>query len=482
MQAHLALLFATSCCALAGQDDPAPAAPRLVHVANWKRPTAGSVEILDVQAKSGRVVVTCDASHAVTVLDLSDPRAPRHLADHPLPQPAGELTSVAFHPELDVVLAVVEDPEPGAPGMLFAFDAKSGALLASVATGIEPDAVAIDPSGRFAAVANEAESFWLDPETETYCSGRGSVSFVDLSGLPDTLAVRTIELIDIAPFLAEASTHDRFLERSVGRSAHVVAAGGWPGCPIAECEPKAEGVVLVPLVGTHAELLEPEAVAFSPDGARLFVTLQENNLIAVFDVEEARLRAVWDLGITHHAADLHADDALEFSEALHALREPDGLAVTPDGRYVVTADEGDSESSRTRPRADAPVGGGRTLSVFDAATGALVGDTGDQLDRAAAAAGVYPDARSAKKGCEPEGVVTFLFEGQPYAAVALERASAVALVSLADPSAPRVSSVTPLPAGSVAPEGIEVLVRGDELFVLTANEVSGDVSVFALLR
>ena len=171
------------------------------------------------------------------------------------------------------------------------------------------------------------------------------------------------------------------------------------------------------------------------------------------------------------------DGKVSFETTLRAFREPDGVAVTPDGRHVITADEGDSSPSVGETGPGSTAGGGRTVSIFDARTGAFVADTGNQIDQRAHEAGVYPETRSGHRGCEPESVACFRCEGRTYAAVTLERANAVALVDVSDPELPVVRSVTPLPPGSIGPEGIAVLQARGRTHLLVANEVSGDLVV-----
>jgi DNA-binding beta-propeller fold protein YncE len=190
------------------------------------------------------------------------------------------------------------------------------------------------------------------------------------------------------------------------------------------------------------------------------------------------------LGTTAHAADLIDDDQARFEATLLAAREPDGIALTPGGRFLVTADEGDTDPKAGKTKPGLPAGGGRTLSVFDAETGAFIADTGDGIDRMAAARGTYPDARSPNKGSEPEMVTTFVWRGGSYAAVSLERANAVALVDLSSPQQPTVVTVAPIDrsekAGKVAPEGIAHFAAGERLFIYTANEKKGTVTALEL--
>jgi len=74
---------------------------------------------------------------------------------------------------------------------------------------------------------------------------------------------------------------------------------------------------------------------------------------------------------------------VKFNQSMTGLREPDGITTVANGRYFVTADEGDTDLDSSIPSEGKPISGGRTVSVFDAATGTLLGDTGNQLDEVA---------------------------------------------------------------------------------------------------
>jgi len=283
----------------------------------------------------------------------------------------------------------------------------------------------------------------------------------------------------------------RFADDPAQSTAHAIALPtelAVPGALRPEDERSLERAVdgeevLVPLRSSAPDWVEPEMAAFSPDGSVGYVTLQEHNAVLVIDVEHAAIAAVHGLGLPRHTADLLSDGQIEFAAEILALREPDGIAVTPDGRYFVTADEGDTDPKVGRTPAGLPVGGGRTLSVFATETGRLVGDTGNQLDQWAADAGLYPDGRSAAKGSEPEMVVSFELLGRIFAAVALERADAVALVDLSTPREPRVVAISAVGPDhgddSHGPEGLTHYrdPRTGLHWLFVANERSGTVAV-----
>ena len=117
---------------------------------------------------------------------------------------------------------------------------------------------------------------------------------------------------------------------------------------------------------------------------------------------------------------------------------------------------------------------GRTVSVFDARTGELLGDTGSQIDDAAAGAGAYDDSRSNRGGSEPEVLDLAQHRGVTLVAVGLERANSVALIDTSDPATPTVVDSAPVGTG---PEGIKFFRLGERLFEASANEVSGTVSI-----
>jgi DNA-binding beta-propeller fold protein YncE len=226
-------------------------------------------------------------------------------------------------------------------------------------------------------------------------------------------------------------------------------------------------------VDNTPDTLEPESVAFSHDSRFAYVTLQENNGVVRVDMLTAQLTFM-GLGETTHAADLTVNGLYQPVEILTAFREPDGIAVDRTGRFFVTADEGDTRNAAgsAGPR------GGRTVSVFDAETGALLGDTGSQIDEAAAAANVYPDGRSNRGASEPEVLDLTHYRGRTLVAVGLERANAVALIDVTDPTTPVVVDIAPV---GVGPEGVKFFRVGSRLFVAVANEVSGTVSLLEVV-
>jgi hypothetical protein len=100
-------------------------------------------------------------------------------------------------------------------------------------------------------------------------------------------------------------------------------------------------------------------------------------------------------------------------------------------------------------------------------------DDGGALEAHAVARGHYPEARSANKGIEVEGVTTVNFSGHRFAIALSERGSFAAIYRLLDEAAPLFIQIVPT---GISPEGV-VALPSKNVFV-TADEVSGTLSFF----
>ncbi len=425
------------------------------------RDISKNTEILSIQKSSRRLALSCSTNGTVDILSIEKPAAPEFLHRFPITD-GEEISSVAFHPLENFFAVAVIDPDPFSAGRIQVHDAATGGLLKAFPAGVHPDSLVFSPDGRHLVVANEGEAYRY--AGRHYESPEGSITHILLGdGLQDT-RVTQISLEDFSQVKG-------MLDRSHARKFPRIVTGGNSG---EEME--------IPVKDNLPANTEPEYVVFAPDSARAFVSLQENNGVLIVDTATATISNVFGLGMTEHLADIKDDGKVQFSTTLRALREPDGIAVSPDGRFLLTADEGDTDPKAGKVTGNKPAGGGRTLSVFDSSTGVLISDTGDQLDRMAHAAGLYPDGRSDNKGSEPESVVSFEVDGRLYAAVALERADAIALVSLADPGQPKVMDMEPVDpeAGTgtrFAPEGLVHYEHDGQHYLFSANEKRGTVTV-----
>jgi len=431
-------------------------APKLEHVTTIAASAPGS-EIISVQSATKRAALTHSRTGQIELFDLSDPAKPRSLKLFDLVLEKGEeITSVALPPSGDWFLAVAKSGKKLTAGRALLHSLSDGTRQATFPCGVGPDSVTISADGKQALITNEAAEFVS--VAERLVSAPGSLTHIRFAA---ELARSQVTQIAFER-AASGPTDERVLEREVGDEDREIPLENGP------------------------EFLEPEVGLILPDGLRALVTLQENNQVAYVDLTADKIDHLLALGNTSHPADLISDGHFEEQGTLLGRREPDGLALTPDGRFFVTADEGDTGPNVEKTAPGKPVGGGRTLSVFDLATGKLLGDTGPGLDRMVAQAGLYPDKRSAKRGSEPEMVLTLERDGVAYAVVTLERAGAVALIDLREPAKPTVIAVVAVgnePAKD-EPEGLALFrdpaSQADYLYV--ANEGTGTLGVLRVPR
>ncbi|MGR9013764.1 MAG: choice-of-anchor I domain-containing protein, partial [Gammaproteobacteria bacterium] len=447
-------------------------------------------EIVSVQQSTLRAVLSNFESGVVDVLDVSHPYHLQRTARFTLGLNKGEeLTSVAFHPGLDLFAAVID--AGNSPGRLEIRSATTGLLVDRIVVGFGPDAVVFSEDGKLAMIANEGEDFLFEPSSKLFFTPEGSVSIVRLSQAGHIVSHKILELANMTNQEGFIITEGgRFLEREIDWNGDGIISknmdfddngviekkkvilGYFEGRDVFGTETKGEQKILIPIKTRSPALLEPEYIAISPDSSKAYVTLQENNAVAVVDLVREQVISYYGLGVTEHKTDARYDGWINFDESMAGLREPDGITTVGNGRYFVTADEGDSDSDSPAP--GEPTGGGRSVSVFDAKTGLLLGDTGNQLDEFAFANKVYPERRSNKKGSEPEMLVAFDLDGIPYVAVGMERAGAVELISLADPVHPKVVALGKISGDEdKSPEGIAHFVVDGEHYLLTANEMNG---------
>lgn len=145
--------------------------------------------------------------------------------------------------------------------------------------------------------------------------------------------------------------------------------------------------------------------------------------------------------------------------------------------------------------------GGRSFSIWDASTGTQVFDSGEDVERAAYS-NAFDDSANAlallkadqllgrldNKGPEPESVVVGQVGAETYAFVALERASAVMMYKITDPTKPKlvqyIRNTTNLLDGDISPEGMKFIPASQSptgvALLAVGHEVSGSVAVYQI--
>lgn len=375
-------------------------------------------EILAVTPDGRTLLYTDSAAEELGLVDLTHPGRPRQIGVVPV---QGEPTSVSVTRDGRYALVVVNTTTGStAPtGHLTVIDLRTRESIARVDLGGQPDSVAVSPDGAVAAVAVENQR-----DEELVVDGVEG-------GLPQ----------EPAGFLAVVDLHGH--------------PSGWD----------AERVELTGLPGAlHASDPEPEFVDIDRRHIAA-VTLQENNAVALVDLEALEVVGSFSAGtVTRADADVLDDGVIAFDDELSAPREPDAVQWTPGGN-LVTADEGDLAAEPS---------GGRGWTVFSPA-GEILYSAGGSAEQALAAAGRYPDDRSDDKGTEFEGAEIASLQGTTYAFIGSERGDAVLVYRFDEEVAPELVQVL---ATGDAPEGL-LAVQRQQLF-LTSNEDDGTISVFRL--
>lgn len=256
---------------------------------------------------------------------------------------------------------------------------------------------------------------------------------------------------------------------------------------------------------------EPEYITVDATGSKAYVTLQEANAIGVLDLNTNSFEKVVGLGAKDFSAAGNSIDPLNngtinfISANVKGLYMPDGIASyeVAGNTYLVMANEGDfreddgDRSAASNLGAASPLNnlrisntdsstgdlyaaGARSFSIRDA-NGNIVFDSGDQLDKAAAALGIYDDGRSRDKGVEPEGVALTTIDGKTYAFIGLERTlkGAVAVYDITDPANASFLDMI-VTDGDVAPEGLHIFEMNGVKYLSIANEVSKTSTLYKL--
>lgn len=534
----------------------------LAPIGNYTTGAETAAEIATYDPVSATLFVTNAFSNTVDLFDISDPADPTKTGAIDLAPYGAGPNSVDFFSygpgASNGLLAVAVEADPKVdPGKVLFFD-RAGAFLDAVTVGALPDMVTFTPDGRKVLVANEGEpndDYSVDPE--------GSISIIDV-GLQWKIYMPVVGQNGIRVIAAQTpvqTTNNTTVAQTIFSFTVRTAAFTAFNDDIAAL--RASGVRIFGPNATVAQDLEPEYIAVSPDGQTAYVTLQENNALAVVDVDSAEVSAVLPLGFKDHSQAGNAFDASDRDDVDNSddqpasgvegtinirtwpvlgMYQPDAIAAYQAGGqlYLVTANEGDardyagySEEERVSDitldpaafpnaaelQADANLGrlrttsasgdtdgdgnfdqiyafGARSFTIWNAATGAVVYDSGSDFEQITAATdpatfnsqgdGASFDTRSDDKGPEPEGVDVGQIGDRTYAFIGLERVGGVMVYDITEPTSPAfVQYVNSQPVfGDRSPEGVKFIPAdespsGSPLLVVTF-EVSGSVTVFEI--
>lgn len=264
-------------------------------------------------------VVNADAGK-VDVIDLSDPTSPSLISQV---DAGGNVNSVDVWN--GVFAVAVEGAEKQDNGEIVIFSANSLVELVRIPAGALPDNVVMSNDGKYILAANEGEpndAYDNDPE--------GSVTHVAVNGLEEGIS---------AEHYAALFSSNSFNTTQINfnnwdsREAELINAG-------------------VRIFGfgepTVSQDLEPEYIAIAPNGYA-YVALQENNALAVIDLETAAVLDILALGYKDHSRGLPTLSQYPFVAAnrpvLGVSTEPGGGDILAGGFSGLDYDPDNSEDS-----------------------------------------------------------------------------------------------------------------------------------------
>lgn len=421
----------------------------------------GAAEIVAFDSASQQLFFINADSKTIDVLDISSVRFPTFVKSISLAAYGKSANSVAV--KNGIIAAAVEDTNKQATGKIVFFDAATGNHISDVTAGALPDMVTFSPDGTKVLSANEGEpndDYTVDPE--------GSVTVVDISGGVANVTQSNVTQI----------TFSAFNGATLDPSIRIFGSNG---------------------TATVAEDLEPEYIAVDASSSTAYVTMQENNAMAIIDLSTNTITSLVGLGFKDHSLSGNGLDNTDKDGAINigtqpvfGMYMPDAIASFTNGgnTYILSANEGDSrdydgyseevrvedlildptvfpnaaslqtDNSIGRLKTTTATGdidndgdhdviytyGARSFSIWNSA-GALVYDSGDIIEQQIALAdptnfnsnnddNSSMDKRSDDKGPEPEAIEYGVFDGTPYAFVGLERMGGIMAFDITDPTAP----------------------------------------------
>ena len=353
-----------------------------------------TVAEISTVSKDGKTLVHTDAlAQRIGFIDISNPNAPQGLGTLDLKAQGhakDEPTSVAVYG--DYLLVVIDETGgdfANPKGRVDIVRVSDRTRVSSIDLKGQPDSIAISPAGASgkpkAAIAmenqrNEELNDGNLPQLPT-----GFVQTIDLSGEPKD----------------------------------------WKATPIRFEDESGQLLDIVKKAGLDTpEDLEPEYVSINGKN-QLAVTLQENNGVAIIDLQTNRITNVFSAGSAEiKGVDTKSDKIINPTDTLpETPREPDAIAWIDDN-HVATANEGDWK------------GGTRGWTVFDT-NGKITWDAGNSVENLAIRHGLHNNKRAKKKGVEIEGIATAKMNGTTYAFVGSERSNFVSVYNVNDPANPQ---------------------------------------------
>jgi len=294
-----------------------------------------AAEIVQFHAETNTIYATNGVDNTIAVIDASsvstavmaDPINNLTLTTSNIALPAdidgvalGSVTSIAISGDLMAVTVPASVKTDNGYVLFYnGLDSATPAFLDSIEVGALPDMVTFTPDGGRVLIANEGEpsdDYTIDPE--------GSITVINVlaSGSPEETGT-TIGFSALNGSEATLMAQGMMFPNPAGRTINGTA-----------------------ITSTVAQDLEPEYISATNSVA--YVSLQENNGLAIVDLEELTVEVI-GLGTKSWAGlniDIQENNAVSFGQytGLYGVYQPDTIAnfTWKDATFIVTANEGDA--------------------------------------------------------------------------------------------------------------------------------------------
>lgn len=427
---------------------------------------AGGAEINAYEPLSQRIFSSNAADDKVDILKIGDLRKSYRVGRIDLTPYSGKVNSLAV--QGNVLAVALEANLPQSNGKVVFFDT-NGVYLNQVVVGAMPDMICFTPSTQYILVANEGQ-----PSDDYLADPLGTVSIIDFrSGSATALTQADVHSVDFT----------RYDTIPFDPSINIYGNNG---------------------LSSFSQDVEPEYIAIDSSSTKAYVSLQENNALAIIDIFTWSLDTVIGLGYKDHNIPSSGFDASDSSNTINirthfnvfGMYQPDAIqAFSKNGiEYIVSANEGDardyssySEVERVKNvnlnpiifnspstlQLDSVLGrlkvtttlgnkrngfvhdslftfGARSFSIWDT-QGQLIWDSGDDFEQITAQAYAANfnsknddnnsrKGRSDDRGPEPEALALGKVDGVLYAFIGLEQMGGIMIYNLDNPLAPTFDS------------------------------------------
>ncbi|MDH7447665.1 choice-of-anchor I family protein [Aquimarina sp. 2201CG14-23] len=453
----------------------------------------GYAEISAFDPLTNKLFVVNPNDLEISVWNLSNPTTPVPGTDITVD---GIPNSVAVSNGL-VAVALENSSNKQANGKIATYSSDTQVLLNTYTTGALPDMVTFSPDGKYIVSANEGE--------------------------PDNLYVNdpegSVTIIEVASGQTTTTGFTAFNGQIINNNFRVFGKGA-----------------------SLAQDVEPEYVTISDDSKTAYISLQENNGLAIVDLDTRTITELIGLGTKNHLLSQNQMDASNRDDIsgnfknwpVFGIFQPDAIEfISINGiEYIISANEGDardydgfSEEERVKDLILDPIAfpdaatlqldenlgrlktttangdidgdgdhdeiysyGARSFTIWSTA-GNIVYDSGDFIGKKTFE--LEPmlfnndegdvDDRSDDKGAEPEAVETLKIGDKALLFVGLERTGGVMVFDITTPSSP-VFLDWMIDNSDIGPEGLIAIKASDSPtgndLVIITHEVSNTVAIY----